>query len=82
MLSLDADPDTIQMRLGNSPNLSAAPFLPFAPGSRWLLSLEPGTNRAGVFVQFRDAAGNVSQLYNDEIEAVRAGSLGGTPGPA
>ncbi|CAG0927931.1 hypothetical protein TFLX_00707 [Thermoflexales bacterium] len=58
-LSLAASPDTVKMKISNSPNFDKTLWEPFAPTKNWTLPSTPGY--AAVHVLFQDAAGNVSE---------------------
>ena len=54
--------DIVEMQLGNTPDLSNAPWQPFQPQIEWeLAETQPG-DLAHVYARFRDAAGNESLL--------------------
>jgi len=74
-LALVADPDTVQMRLANEPTFTGAPFVAFAPNVLWTLAPTPA-GVATVYVQYRDAAANVSTTYHDDIQVLAAASVG------
>jgi hypothetical protein len=74
-LSLVADPDTTQMRIANEPTFAGASFVPFAPSVLWTLAPTPA-GVAAVYVEFRDAAANVSKTYQDDIQVLPAASVG------
>lgn len=80
-LGLVADPDTTQMRIANEPTFAGAPFVPFAPNALWVLAPSP-SGVATVYAQFRDAAGNVSLTYQDDIELKAFAQVGNVTGLA
>ncbi|MFQ5341204.1 MAG: VWA domain-containing protein [Anaerolineae bacterium] len=55
----------IQMRIANDPAFEGVQWQPFSPSLAWTIA--PEGRWAYVFVQFRDAAGNVSQTVWDSI---------------
>lgn len=71
-LALSADDDdVVEMRVGNSPDLAGSAWEPFADSKAWAVS--PDVNgRAVVYAQYRDKAGNVSNIIEDAIQ-VRSG---------
>ena len=70
---LEADPDTTQYMISNNPALTGATWLPFTHTLPLSLTLNIthtlGTTNgvAVVYVKFRDAAGNVSARYSDDV---------------
>ena len=63
-LQIGFDSDTVEMRLGNHPDLSEATWEPATFSRVWELdtALQPG-EYTWVYVEFRDAAGNSSGDY-------------------
>jgi len=78
-LDLVADPDTTQMRFANEPTFAGSFFVPFAATSPWVLAPTPA-GVATVYAQFRDAAGNVSATYQDEIQVKPLAQVGSVIG--
>lgn len=66
----------------NTSSFEDAKWQPYAPTLEWDLAPDPKTGEANVFVKFRDAAGNESTLYHDEVVVRPQGSLGGIRGKA
>jgi Mg-chelatase subunit ChlD len=85
-LTLDVDPevppgggppvlDVAEVLISNRSDFAGASYQTFSPTKTWTLAPDPRTSIATVFVRFRDAAGNESQVYHDEIIS-RASPLG------
>ncbi len=77
----DGDPDAppapgspssaIQMRLSNTPDFGAAQWQPFHPTvAGWNLGALRAGQRATVYVQFRDAAGNIGDTGMAQVDAI------------
>ncbi|HSM58852.1 MAG TPA: 6-bladed beta-propeller [Candidatus Sulfomarinibacteraceae bacterium] len=68
MLDIDFEEDAIEMRLSNDGDFSDVPWEPVATSKEWDLAgdVEPG-EVAVVYVQFRDASGNIGDdLYQQD----------------
>jgi hypothetical protein len=57
----------VEMRIANNPAFTGATWEPLAPTRPWTLADVPFGDTARVFAQFRDAAGNESQVVLDSI---------------
>ena len=57
--------EVTHMRVSNSADMNGATFEPFAPTKPWTLGQSQG--RATVYMQFRDAAGNLSEIVPNSI---------------
>ncbi len=69
VLSLNATPDTTEMQIRNDLDFdeaSPSAWEPYQPGKAWTLA--PEGDIGTVYVLFRDAAGNVSEVEFDTIE--------------
>ncbi len=53
------------MRIGTSANLSTADWQPYATSLTWPLYLTDEEQEGTIYVQYRDAAGNISATYSD-----------------
>jgi Mg-chelatase subunit ChlD len=73
-LTLSADPDTTQMMISNKPTFAGAVWEPFVISKTWTLGVNSGY--AMVFARFRDAAGNQSFDYYDDVVIKPLLSLG------
>lgn len=93
LLKLDTDEDATatgsaqaaqatgtEMLVSNNGTFAGAQWQPFVPDVQWQLAPDPKTGLAEVFVKYRDAAGNESQVYHDEITVVPQGRLGAIHG--
>lgn len=67
VLSLDAADDVTHMQIANRSDFQGAAWAPVAASSNWTLAPHPVTGEAFVYVRFRDAAGNVSIIADDDI---------------
>ncbi len=67
MLGLDASDDATHMQIANRPDFWGAAWVPVAPSSPWTIAPHAVTGEAFVYVRFRDAAGNVSIIADDDI---------------
>ncbi len=65
--------DITQMKISNDPFLTGAGWQSFAQNVPWTLALPPAGQPAKVYVQFRDAAGNVSTI---EVGAILLSGTG------
>jgi hypothetical protein len=65
-LDLWASADTTQLRLGNVGDLTSAPWVPMATVKSWKIAGAEGANY--VYVQFKDAADNVSLTFSAAVE--------------
>lgn len=83
ILSLDASTDTTRMRISNSADFQGAVWEPYIQHRVWMLSPNPSTGQATVYVQFHDRSGNVSPIAYDDIryqppqEVTISAALGG-----
>ncbi|MFN8077085.1 MAG: VWA domain-containing protein [Kineosporiaceae bacterium] len=59
---------SLQLRVSNRPDFSGASWQAFARSLPWTLPATPGT--ATVYVQFRDAAGNVSAMEGSTTDSI------------
>ena len=74
-LRLEAGHDTTQMKVGNSADLSGVDWEPYATAKPWTLT--PRDDIGFVYVLYRDAAGNISEVTFDTILIDTPGSGGG-----
>jgi len=74
-----ADTDVSAMRFSNKSTFVGAAFTPFASKAAWTLAPN-ASGIATVYVQYRDAAGNISRTYQDEIRVQKPTSVGGLRG--
>jgi hypothetical protein len=66
-----------EMRISNRGDMGGAQFVPFATSKPWTLGQSSGL--ATVYMQFRDAAGNVSAIVPNSIFVGQGPGLGETP---
>lgn len=88
-LRLAVDPDAAtpqagatEMLISNRPTFAGAQWVPLAEQTQWQLAPDPRTGLGEVFVKYRDAAGNESTIYHDEVTVKPQGTLGGIKGKA
>jgi murein DD-endopeptidase MepM/ murein hydrolase activator NlpD len=55
------------IRLSHDPAFADAPWQPFAAEMKWPIQVSANENEKTIYVQFRDAAGNISQTYSDTV---------------
>jgi hypothetical protein len=55
------------IRLSHDPAFADAPWQPFAAEMKWPIQVSANENEETIYVQFRDAAGNISQTYSDTV---------------
>lgn len=67
VLSLDAADDVTHLQISNRSDFLGAGWLPVALSLDWTLAPNAATGEAFVYVRFRDAAGNVSIIADDDI---------------
>jgi hypothetical protein len=78
-LTLGADDrDATEMIIANEPTFAGASWEPFAENKVWTLAASSGY--AIVYARFRDAAGNVSRIYQDDVTIEPPLSLGSIKG--
>ena len=76
-LALDAVSDTTEMRLSNQAALlGSALWVTYSPGTSWTLEANPANELATVYVQYRDATGNRSEVYHDAVFVLPPGTTG------
>jgi len=73
-LDLQADSDTKEMLIANTSDFDGAGWEAYTPTKSW--RLDPVDGYAAVFVKYRDAAGNESIIYSDDIRVTGRGTLG------
>jgi hypothetical protein len=81
-LRIDANADTTSMQRANDQNFAGAVWQPYAELSSWTLLPDPATGVAMVYVRLRDAAGNVSATYADDILVLPPSQTGRITGVA
>jgi hypothetical protein len=78
-LGQNANSDVVEMRIGNDESFDGVLWQPYAPKVSWVL--EPQDGQATVFVQYRDAAGNVSPtVYDASVRVVASPDIGSVNG--
>ena len=55
------------IRLSHDPAFADAPWQPFVAEIKWPIQVGANENEKMIYVQFRDAAGNISQTYSDTV---------------
>jgi hypothetical protein len=68
------DADVVEMMISNEPTLAGASWEPFDESKVWTLGASSGY--AIVYARFRDASGNVSTTYYDDVTIKPLSSLG------
>ena len=72
------DSDVVEMIIANEPTFAGVNWEPFTESKAWTLAASSGY--AIVYARFRDAAGNVSRIYQDDVTIEPPLSLGSITG--
>jgi len=73
VLTFVASLDTVEMIVSNNPDFDGADWEPYQSRKPW--QLEPQNNLATVYVGYRDASGNESEILLDSIDVIMADLL-------
>ena len=76
-LNCEDDKGIVEMKISGNSDLSGASWEPYTESTTWTLS--EGFGKKTVYIQFRDADNNVSEIVSDSIEYAEKATIKMTP---